>query len=1186
MQSTLRQEPERMSIYVAESSEPFAASANREQVILAECAAYGRICSELYRYAAGAITGRSFLISGHRGAGKTTLVLKAIEDTNGQSLNLTGTRLLLIPLHGPDLLKPRADVGQMAIGTVEGNATRAAKASDSTAQPSDTQEFLRQVTIGIYRALAELFHQAYRDVAQWKAASGLSKYRDLPEMAAQLRVELDGAADLGVLREYWKRVDALADGLLPQSRLTPTGAPQPPIPVSGPVLQDRGMVELVALSSAAQAYKVTRGTLKAKEGTKQDSTNKRSLAVQTVGEVKNVLNPLLGALAGGAVGLGVKGATSGLIAALAGTATGLGVALTLNYSSSRSRENSRSTEVTFLPDTTIASLDRTLPLLVNRCRQAGVAPVFVVDELDKVSQLAERMGALVRHLKSLVTEKTFFCFLADRSYLEGLRRSLVETPYRTEYTYFSDRLFVLYRPDDLHKYLGKVLQMRGTETANDFIDLEVLPYVLLHRSRLHPFDLRRQLARMRNQDGAISLPPGAVRTELAYRFDVLIQVAVEWLLEQPELRERLTQDEDFTQLIYDTLYYPSRIWEQGLAELDVSRPTFFKYISQRMSPSLGTESGDQAAVSAEQNRRAMDTSTNTFLRYSDRTLPAREEQRTNGGRAGTECSLSERDQDFLFTRLRELVGFLTEPSRMLTEIASVNSKRFLTNVVQTIPDDPKFRLLDNKTRDVYVWRRDLFGRSVEPQGVEVVLSDIAPKETFIQEVQTALGGIGPNVNLDRLAVEYHVLSATPAWNSVQQSLRRLKRLRSDARPEPYAEMEADSNAVWEYSKMLQGSGTALAEALIAARLLGQFALSNEASNANDQEQKILQGMPALSGCLNLRGLSIRETSEKLQRAIRELQGAFPWLTFEESKFEFTLVSVSEWIAALQAALKNPEMPALNPNSVGPFEAQLETNWQARFSQFFRDDTTSFEPTVADLVCAPASTGLSAVLSLDLNELSLAYWTEVLLWAFAEPLPYEVRGKTSPLFGFPALFHLGFEKQTMDAVNNGLFFQPKSVAASKWLKLQEVRQTVQEWVLSWSLRKSTVVKQAIVVVRDPSSALGLDWMPRSKYAGVVVAKDRLLSLRQAMQGIWTPSLFTRVIFELDPRLPLTPQFQSSSAILSGFSELMSVPYSFVSASPLHETAPAGFSVVVAPKSLDEAVDSVPGVTSQTGGAVSA
>lgn len=1164
-----------MSIYVTESRDPLASTAstvNRGPVILAESPAYGRICSALSRYAAGEISGRSFLISGHRGAGKTTLVHKAIEDTTATALGLTGKRLLLIPLHGPDLLKPPPDQAPKTTETVAGIWTKPAAAPDASARPSDTQEFLRQVTIGIYRALAELFHQSYRNVAQWKAATGPPKYRDLPEMAAQLRVELDGAPDLGVLREYWKRADALAEGLLPQSRLTPTGLPQPPIPELGPVLQDRGMVELVALYSAAQAYKLIRGTLTAREGTKQDSTNKQSIAFQTVSEVKNLLNPLLGAIAGGAVGLGLKGAASGFVAALAGTATGLGTALTLNYSSSRSRENSRSTEVTFLPDLTIASLDRMLPLLVDRCRQAGVAPVFVLDELDKVSQLAERMGPLVRHLKSLVTEKTFFCFLADRSYLEGLRRSLVETPYGTEYTYFSDRLFVFYRPNDLHQYLGELLQTRGTGTSDDTIDLQVLSYVFLHRSRMHAFDLRRQLVRWQNSDGAISLPPGVVRTDLAYRFDVLIQVAVEFLLGQPALQGRLSQDEDFTQLVYDTLYYPSRMWEQGLAELDVSRPAFFKYIAQRMSPTLGAESANQAQGKPKQAPEATDLSMNTYLRYFAQTPPAGEEPGENGTHAG-ECSLGAFDRDFLSFRLRELLEFLTEPTQLVAALTSLSPQRFPSNVIAAIPVDPKFRLLDKRTRDVYVWRYDLFGRSVEPWSVESIVRVIAPLEKFILEVQTALSGIGPNVNLDRLAVVYSVLSATPAWSSVQPSLRRLKPLWSESRREPYAEMESDANAVWEFSQMLKDSGMALAAALIAARLLGQVASFDYGSQSDDQEQNILLGMQALSYLLNLKGLSIQETRKKLGHAIQELKDAFKWLTLEESEFDFAQVSVEGWASALQAELKNPQLSTLNPATAGQFAEKFATTWQERFTQFFRDNTTSFEATAADLVCSAGRIPLSTAVRLDLKQTTIANWSDLLLQAFAEPLPGENENwLTSPLFGFPALFQLGFEKQTLDAINNLSFWQTGNVAAAKWPKLQESRQTVLDWVRSWSLRNdSPPSRPAVVVIRDNPRLSGLDWVPSSKYAAVMVGKESLSELRQAMLGIWTPSLFTRVIFELDPDLAIISQSQFPSALLSAYPELISVPNSFVSVRARRAALPSGWSLVVAPKNLDEAVD---------------
>ena len=326
---------------------------------------------------------------------------------------------------------------------------------------------------------------------------------------------------------------------------------------------------------------------------------------------------------------------------------------------------------------------------------------------------------------------------------------------------------------------------------------------------MHPFDLRRQLGRMRNDQGMISLLPGAVRSELAYRFDVLIQVAVEWLLERQELRERLRQDEDFTQLVYDTLYYPSRMWEQGSAELNVSRKAFFQYLGERMSPTLG------------QNKEA-----------------GKKEKQSD-----EKCPLSDLDQEFLYARLRELLGFVVDPGRLRATIEATDPKRFSTEVLEAIPIDPKFRLLDfrDTTRDICVWRRDLFGRSVERPGVEVVSADMQPQAKFIESMQAALRDIGQNVTMDRLATDFNVLKSTPAWTSVQPALRRVQRLWTDEQPEPYGEMESDSNAVWEYSQMLQASGVALAEALISGMIVGQIA-SGGGSGANMEEQTLLLGL--------------------------------------------------------------------------------------------------------------------------------------------------------------------------------------------------------------------------------------------------------------------------------------------------------------------------------------------------------
>ena len=1126
-----------MPIFIADTQEPrpelFFGQPPSNKVPLAGSVIFGRLCNELERYVSGEVSGRSFLISGHRGAGKTTIVLNAVEATSRKFLG--GGRPLFVPLHGPDLLPSLPEPTTNGSGR-----TATGKPGSAAATASDTREFLKQITLGIYRSLADLFFQAYWSVAETYASTGIPAWRDLPERAAQLRVELDGPPDLSLLREYWKRAGALPDGILLRSQTNPFTEFQP----TGP--RNRGMLELVALSSAAQAYKLVTGEVKAKLEDKQDSSRKSSLALQAVGEVKNLLNPVLGTLAGVAVGLGFKSAEfSGLTSAIAGAATGLGTAISLNFSSSRSSQDSHSVETTFLPDTTIASLDHTLPLLVGRCRQAGLVPVFVVDELDKVPDLAKRMSSLIHHLKYLVREKAFFCFLTDRSYLEALRRSLVETPYRSESTYFSDRILVLYQPADLHKHLSNVFQP-ASATADETRDLVLLPYVLLHRSRMHPFDLQRQLGRLRGADGYAAVIAGAVRTDLVYRFDVLIQVAVEWLLDQKETRTRLGQDQDFNQVVYDTLYYPSRVWEKGLPELDVSEDAFFAYLAERMSANLD------------------EVSTSKWSRHQD------------------DCPLSEPDKNFLYLRLQQLVRFLLDPSSLASDINENSPKRFHTDVIGSIPVDKDSRLLKVKEPDIYTWQFDVFGRPVDPPGVVKVLADFSPDEVFINGVQNALAqAVGAKTDLHRMASQFNVLSATPAWTPVRSAMNRLRNLTQ--RKEPYAEMASDARAVWEYAQMLRASGTALAAALIVARVLGgvtPYIPAAAQASSNPDEDKILEGLSHLTFQLGLATLPPQQTRERLLRIVADLEKISPGINFDENLFDLAEVSVDQWSTALKATLASPG--ALNANSgmAQNLAAKVEQAWHDRFRQFFRDGTTSFEPTAEDLVCAAANVGVSSVMPFDLNQMTISSWSFILTTTLGDPRPGEQ--KFPAIVGFVALVQLGFVKEVIDYINApaNLLAQAQAQSQSQIVfELQSSYAELATWIRSMEARRPPEpAKPAVVVITDYTSQITTAWTPSSKYAGIVTSSYDLPKLRQALQPIWRPNLITRLILEIPAVTSLTSSMPPPSpSTVSGFNELLATPYSYISAVGPGTPIPSGLPLTISPKTLDEAVDLAPAIT---------
>lgn len=403
-----------MPIRLKHPPEPFTGQSLDSDTLAAESDAYRRLCRDVHRYASGAIAGRSFLVSGHRGAGKTFTVYKAIEDTRKLCEREGAPLPFLVKLFGPDLLpaathaRPRPPDNTTLKVIVQG-LPKASPADDNPAQdsPNDSrkvpQDVLTEVTRATYQAILREMYLAYRN----RALSEGSR-PDALQLAAQLRVALDDAPELPILVGFWRRLDCLHCGLF-----GPFKQPKPNYESS----RDQGMLEVIALSAAAEAYRRVIGKTVEQQTNQSAATARRSVAIQTALDLRKSLSPLIGVAAGLGVGLSIGNGKG----AVAGTVIALGTTLALGYSSSRERESVRKRDITFLPDTSVTALVRTLPNLVGLLRQAGLAPVFVVDELDKVDDLEDKMPFLVDYLKQFVTENALFCFITDRSYSEHLR---------------------------------------------------------------------------------------------------------------------------------------------------------------------------------------------------------------------------------------------------------------------------------------------------------------------------------------------------------------------------------------------------------------------------------------------------------------------------------------------------------------------------------------------------------------------------------------------------------------------------------------------------------------------------------------------------------------------------------------------------------------------------------------------
>lgn len=580
-----------MGIYLRRSPDPFSERSWDEEPrpILAESDAYRQLRGELERYVTGELNGSSYLISGHRGSGKTTLVLKAIQDVR-LDLEREGIRPLLIRLSGPDLLSdpPRAKEtapepdepsgeGQPdseAFGEKDARE-EASKQTDSRSPRAEAA--LKRITLAIYRSLCRQITWSLS-----RREGGLEDRlspQTQREMAAELQLLLDSAPGPGELREYWLRLGCLESGLLFHPSYARRG---------------QGHRELVATASAAQAYQKLIGKLTKSE--KKTSEAKRDSSAAFTGESKGteLIQAVSTLVAASAVGAGV--AFEQLLAGLAAAAVALFGGWGVNFDLTRAWNRSRSDDYSFILDTSLATLERELPILVERLRAAGLAPIFVVDELDKVNDLTGSMEVVVNHLKQFVSEGAFFCFLTDRDYFETLRRRLGRDPYPPEYTYFRDQILISYRPDDLRKYLKEVLQI---DTPTDEADREILINILLHRASLHVIDLRRELRRMTRvpkDTQQFDLEPGKVRSELGSLLEAAMQIAIEVVFAEDEVQLRLEADPGFAQLMVDALYFPSRNWRNGETELDLSEDSFRKYLSDRMQPNerTGADSSDAA----------------------------------------------------------------------------------------------------------------------------------------------------------------------------------------------------------------------------------------------------------------------------------------------------------------------------------------------------------------------------------------------------------------------------------------------------------------------------------------------------------------------------------------------------------------------------------------------------------------
>ena len=285
-----------MPIQILEGADPLSDAALKsesESIVRNAQSDAGRVLKlELMRYCRGEVHGRSFLVAGHRGAGKTMMVADALDKVlrisrrPGEQL----LRPLPIFLHGPSLFEVEA--AEAKAKAVDATRRRSRREPALAASPdSETQRVaaLKQIILGLHRAVAKEFVRAFRQrlvegpiirqPAPWMRD-------DVSGLAAQFEIEITEDPTAARLHEFWEMAGARQLGVL--FEFSPRF--------------DQGARELVALNGLCNAHQRISGEISA-----QDKSARSEVAASETqsgldlrgGEL---VKPLVSVLAGAAAG--------------------------------------------------------------------------------------------------------------------------------------------------------------------------------------------------------------------------------------------------------------------------------------------------------------------------------------------------------------------------------------------------------------------------------------------------------------------------------------------------------------------------------------------------------------------------------------------------------------------------------------------------------------------------------------------------------------------------------------------------------------------------------------------------------------------------------------------------------------------------------------------------------------------
>ena len=630
--------------------------------------------------------------------------------------------------------------------------------------------------------------------------------------------------------------------------------------------------------------------------------------------------------------------------------------------------------------------------------------------------------------------------------------------YGRNYSYFSHRIFVAFMPEDLHKYLHERLGLVDASGApvadstqdpvahSDAIDLDIVRWVLLHRSQLNALALNRELESWRGPDDLLLLPTdNGIRSDDAYRLDITLQIAVEMALADALGNGMLKNRPRLQLALLDAAYFISRQRAEQDRTRDVAsddqdididlsesgRDAFEAYLVQRMN--LDEDKVATAAGPGQPSRP-------DALTFAGRgPLSVMEVDWLHNVAIGVARTLSAESTTSADLQLRWNKAFAARwQARGLPLPDSTPFEAMLTGAYAPlialpvsgagVPQGAAPQAIESFR---YRWRVSQFAGKPWAQSLLGIADNSEPVCQFIERVDALLrrAMFGPEVAaqpaagpdqqpLRLLSDRYRVLPTTPAWAAVSEAITRMRQARKGVGNT--AALARDARLLQQYADMLRTGETADAVGMMligGAALAGlqaglrQPSLARTGRTARPHSADWTVAFSALHDGLQLSGIDVETAANRLVQMYTDLTTQMPQLP---GRYGVRAApsqppggiawNVDELISAW------PLPDELDNVVVGAFEAawsigqgrhiapwMVDLAWVHLAERLHRlpfDRDGTWPANASELACAMLDVGPGPVLPLRLENAGARIWTDFLVNTLMErkangdgPYPY-------------------------------------------------------------------------------------------------------------------------------------------------------------------------------------------------------